>query len=283
MHINREFIHDVVSRFHEYANLKESDWCNYSKTTPTNANYSDGLYQCFYALRFIPAYYFEYCKLASMLNDRLNERKENFISIASLGFGLAPDYYALTHNLQHEFTYTGYDPLLWEQLILMPETSENFFAHQSPIEKLPETKIHKHNVFIFPKSISDINNKNNLAIDQFAKKLATTPHDRIFFLNSFIVNNSSAQSTSIQHFKKIHLTLINKGFSTQDNPRNTFNIASSSLALKSINSNFDYPNEKKINCTRINSTNPNCNTCEVIKNPIFTKNFIDYQLMEYQR
>lgn len=270
--INEDFIKKFVILCHKKFE-KENNWCEISD----KIDYTNPKYQLLYALRYIPAYYFEYCVLASKLKQRLRNLKINYVEILSLGCGLSPDYFALHHNMDGiKFKYTGYDSS-WG---FKKRNSKFYEFHKKDISTLND--VIKFDVFIFPKSIGDINNSNSSVIGKLARKIAITEKKRIFFLNSYVANES--QNTShVQLFKIIHNALVNKDFNSEDNYEDTYYCGTKQpQGLIAINSNFKYPQDGFIVCDDKNDCKK-CRECNVIKNPILTNTFMDYQILEYYR
>ena len=109
MHINTKFISDTTDSFYESL-PKTKKMCKAATFEAKNNFYKKKIYQKIYALRYLPAYYFEYCLLAKELRSRLKNKNIKYVKVLSLGCGLSPDYYALKHNLRGiKFDYTGYD------------------------------------------------------------------------------------------------------------------------------------------------------------------------------
>lgn len=286
MIINRNFIDHLLEAFHG-AFVEEDNWCEVSGLNPDIEIYGKHKYQKLYALKYLPAYYFEYCVLASKLHMRLCKNDQDDISIASLGCGLSPDYYALLHNLTDKnFTYHGYDAYEWKMKELMPEVEDNYSFIWSSIRRLTEEQISQYDAFIFPKSIGDINDSSKLCtppidiIDTFASVLAKTSKDRIYFLNSFV--SKEVQNTPhVKLFEKIHNKLIESGFTCSDNYKETFYRGQKKgQGLKGIDYDFHYNSEYFIHCE---DEDESCRYCNVTKSPILTNKFMDYQILEYSR
>lgn len=286
MVINSKFIQDTITEFHN-SFMQDSNWCKISAYAPENETYLNRKYQKIYALRFIPAYYFEYSALAASLNKRLQKLDIKKINIASFGCGLAPDYYALRDNLDiATFNYTGFDCAKWSTQELMPPKNNNFkFLHEYA-HNLDEDLLHEFDVFVFPKSIRDIANSGHSAITDLANVISTTPKDRVFFLNSYVCTKNQ-QSLDLPLFEPIHNALTKSGFQSMNKLKSTYFMKNplngdSFAWLIQINRNYIYPSNRKILCPNEGSKQE-CNGCIVVKNPIFSNEFMDYQLLEYAR
>ncbi|EGR1166664.1 hypothetical protein BWI04_RS03530 [Vibrio parahaemolyticus] len=285
MIINRNFIDQLLEAFYESFN-NEKDWCEVSGLNPDIEIYGKHKYQKLYALKYLPAYYFEYCILASKLYTRLCKNEQDNISVASLGCGLSPDYYALQHNLMDKnFTYHGYDAYEWKMQELMPQVEDNYNFIWKSIRRLDESKISQYDVFIFPKSIGDINDSSKLytpsidLIEQFANVLAKTSKNRIYFLNSY-VSKDFQNTPHVKLFEKIHNKLLSSGFKSTDNYKETFYRGEKGKGLKGIDYEFHYNSEY---CIRCEDEDAGCRYCNVIKSPILTNKFMDFQILEYTR
>lgn len=279
MIIRTDFIHDIVNRFHDSV-LEDGDLCKYAESTPENANYADITYQKIYALRYLPAYYFEYAILANLLNARLHKNRINTVNIASMGCGLLPDYYALQHNLiDINFSYHGYDCCNWESRDLLPAANNNLHTYNASLSTLSTEQISKFDVIIFPKSIGDIGENCNMR--DIANSLSQSTKKRVFFLNSFITKNHDCNLQHVGLFEGIHNCLISKGFQTADNYKNTFYRGAKYLGLKAIDRNFDYP-ELTERCN-LPYDECQCSGCQVTYSPIFTNAYMNYQVLEYYK
>jgi hypothetical protein len=281
MEINSEFIDELVGSFHDEL-LLDGDWCRAADFDPTNNFYKKKIYQKIYALRYLPAYYFEYCVLANELYKRIDDEYIS-LNVASFGCGLAPDYYALRDNLGDiHFNYLGYDSVEWSTQALMPTTHDNFKFVFKSIRNIEDDELNGIDVYIFPKSIGDIESSGVGVIDKLATLIASSPQKRLFFLNSFVSNDNKI-SQHLNIFKKIDKALLSAGFKTDDDINKTYHRGNSyGMALTTINSNFVYPNERFIEC-EYEGNKFDCQNCNVIKRPILTNKYMDYQILEYNR
>ncbi|OAI11754.1 hypothetical protein A1507_19695 [Methylomonas koyamae] len=281
MIVNSNFIRELVNSFHNNL-LCHNDWCEAANFEPTNDFYKKKIYQKIYALRYLPAYYFEYCVLANELYNRI-KNDYIFINVASFGCGLAPDYYALKDNLRNiNFTYIGYDAVEWSTKHLMPTPQNNFSFALKHVNNISQNTLDNIDVYIFPKSIGDIENSTKGTIKRLATSIASTPKERLFFLNSY-VNNTINISQDLTIFKEIHNTLTSAGFATKDNVDRTHYMGSQyHIGLRAINNDFIYPNNKFIACEDEGSKTE-CRNCSVIKRPILNNDYMDYHLIEYYK
>lgn len=278
MNINRDFINQFVLSFHDSI-MEDGQLCEFSDTLPENGSYDNVTYQKIYALRFIPAYYFEYCILAEELKNRLLPDGPNAINIASFGCGLYPDYYALSHNMDGiNFHYTGYDVCRWESRALLPAHIGNITFNNASIDDITQHELNQYDVFFFPKSLGDIAANANL--NAFAEKIAQISKERIFFLNSFISTEHRRNDHHINIFGTIDSALTRMGFECADDRTETYynyQGENRSHGLKRINHNFHYPDILPI-------CRDDCEeACNANKSPVFTNMFMNYQLLEYTR
>lgn len=280
MIIKTKFIDEMLQQFFSSFD-NEQDWCEVSGSNPNIDAYGKHKYQKLYCLKYLPAYYFEYCALASKLHDRLNANDQDEICVASFGCGLSPDYYALEHNLGNKkFKYEGFDAFEWSMRKLMPDVGDNFNFNLSNVMRLRDDEINKYDVFIFPKSIGDINDSSGEAIQHLANVISNSVKKRIYFLNSY-VSKDIQNISHINLFEIIHERLIESGFSTSDDHRKTFYSGNRlGQGLKGINYNFNYDSNFCIVCK---DEDHSCRGCNVVKSPILTNKFMDFQILEYIR
>lgn len=283
MFVDQNFISDVVNNFHDVITARP-DLCLAAKSELNLDAYKRKAFQELYALRYIPAYYFEYCVLANELNDRIANRNQP-INVFSLGCGLSPDYYALRDNLDKcNFNYFGLDVVLWSSRQHMPAVGVNYsFIHKS-VSNLNSNDICDADVFVFPKSIGDIRDSKEGALDVVANVISKTKKNSLFFLNSYITKEKN-KPLDLAGFKVIHNALLAAGFTTSDDVDKTFYLNSKSEkgALISINNGFVYPDGKRVSCSKQSVKDPDCKECPVPKSPIFTNQFMSFHLMEYVR
>lgn len=286
MQIDRTFIYEVVNNFFNQIESRD-DLCKISKTEHTLEFYKKPAYQELYALRFIPAYYFEYCVLADKLYSRV-KRDYTHLNIASFGCGLSPDYYALKDNLREiKFNYSGFDAVEWRSQNHMPKVESNHQFIFKCVQNIRVQELHDMDVFVFPKSIGDIRDSGDDVIETLAQKIASTPKRRIFFLNSY-VTHSFNKPIDVKDFSAIHSALTKAGFNCDDDHSITFfehdgiNI-DKNIGLRKINNEFVYPPNKEVTCGEFDSTDEICAECIVPKSPIFTNQFMSFQILEYTK
>ncbi|KNC91732.1 hypothetical protein GM31_01685 [Trabulsiella odontotermitis] len=278
MNVERGFIHEVVNTFYDSI-MTDGDLCDYSDSSPENGNYDDAVYQKLYALKYLPAYYFEYCILASELYKRLKINDIDEIVVSSFGCGLYPDYFALMHNLEEiDFDYYGYDICEWETRDLLPDSEDNLHLYTRSISDITQTALDNTDVFIFPKSLGDI--AENIDMQKFASDIAKTPKDTVYFLNSFISLNHNLNRHHVELFSHFHDEMVKQGFTTGDKSGETYYRGSKQFqGLKAIDSGFDYP--QGINLCEEGSE-LDCK-CRVVHSPVLTNSYMDYQILEYTR
>ncbi|MBF0250109.1 MAG: hypothetical protein HQL35_05690, partial [Alphaproteobacteria bacterium] len=154
MVIQSNFIHDIVVNFRN-ALPTPPQLCEAKDDAYSMEDYANEEWQKVYALRLLPAYYFEYCDLAADLNRRAAGDCKS-LNVASFGCGLCQDYHALSHNLTVPFSYTGYDAVDWAARAYMPKTKNNFRFINRGVEGLTTSDVQAMDVFFFPKSLTDI-------------------------------------------------------------------------------------------------------------------------------
>ncbi|MET5962915.1 hypothetical protein [Citrobacter amalonaticus] len=277
MNIDQDFIRTTVLSFHRSL-MRNGFLCDHSEFLPLNDNYDDEVYQKIYALKYLPAYYFEYCILANLLLKRLNNNNVTDINIASMGCGLYPDYFALLHNLTGiNFNYYGYDVCHWKTRQLLPQGKDNLYLTSRAVNQISSKTLGKFDVFIFPKSLKDIEQSSD--IQQLAHDIIKTKKNKLYFLNSYINTSFEQSSTHVGIFKIIHDALINNGFSTIDKHNVTQYMGNAGQGLKALDIHFEYPQECLMLCLEKDDS---CK-CKITDNPILTNRYLDYQILEYSR
>lgn len=281
MNYNSGFVNELLANFHSSFMEDKNRWCKISDLDPAGDNYRKKSYQKLYVLRYFPAYYLEYCILAEALRKRLG-RDCDRIKISSFGCGVCIDYFALRDNLSGvEFDYTGYDRCEWSTQGLIPaEANSNFSFEFFTTNNFKLGDLDDVDVFVFPKSIGDIDAGGGL--NHLAKVIASTKKDRIFFLNSYVSSGTQSMSANARYFNRIHENLTEKGFKTSDKVGSASYNGGFGDGLRKICWDFCYPEEHLIVCKDQGSM-PQCAGCGVIKRPVMTNRFMEYQLLEYIR
>lgn len=287
MEYNAEFIDELLVSFHTSFMGDYTDWCKIARYEPSGNHYMSKKFQKLYALRYFPAYYLEYCILADLLRKKV-EDDYDYLNIYSFGCGLAPDYYALRDNLGNiAFDYHGFDHLSWSTQTLVPSPDANFAFTYNTVLNLTAADINDVDVFVFPKSIGDIAASDVNAMPEMASLIASTNNDRVFFLNSFVSSGNGYKiSSDVNFFKHVHDAMLASGFSTNQKWNQTYcwggTPEEGAVGLRKIHSDFCYPDEYMIQCGKKEDV-ALCNGCNVVKKPILSNRFIDYQIMEYFR
>lgn len=301
MNINTELIKSSNEKL--LAKLEElGDICNISDYKPDNGKYENKKYQYIYALRYLTAYYFEYCEMAHYFNEIIKNLKDFTPSILSLGCGLGQDYIALLNNLK-KFKYSGYDVVDWSKTreYIFDSTFNGKFLNQS-ISEVDD--IEKYNTFIFPKSIMDIyEQKDELSeqgylIKEFAGKISKSNQRKLFFLNSYVINEEIKKQSLKSHmepFDKIDDYLKNEGYTKIIHKNVTGAKNKLNDRLRSINNNHSLkiPYITPFECNQKSPPNKGACYCDlskneekecgIIKTPIVSESFICYQIIEYKK
>lgn len=281
MNYNAQFVNEVLENFHNSFMAKKRSWCDIASIEPEGDNYKKKLYQLLYTLRYFPAYYLEYCVLADALRQRVSG-KYNTLNVASFGCGVCTDYYALKDNLAGvKFQYVGYDRCEWSSQKYLPEiSSENFSFEFFVTHSFELGDLDDVDVFVFPKSIGDIAAGNGL--EHLANVIASTKKEKIFFLNSYVSNGSENMSSNAGYFKVVHNALESEGFITNDKVNAAQYKGQFGAGLRSIEYDFCYPEKYLITCDD-QGTKTLCSQCGVVKRPVMTNRFMEYQILEYVR
>lgn len=286
VNIDSGFVKEVVDSFHSTITSR-ADLCKTCKSEYTFDFYQKKAYQELYALRFLPAYYFEYCVLANDLYGRVKDRYRN-LKIMSLGCGLSPDYFAFRDNLNGiAFEYIGYDAVEWTSQKYMPKPGPNYQFVFGNVAKIADDEMSQVDVFVFPKSIGDIERGAEGLVATLGKKIAKEGKDRIFFLNSYVTKDFD-NPIDKEKFLAIHKALSAAGYSTNDNPNVSYYkhdgiTKDKPIGLRKIHYDFVYPPDRSVSCDKKDASDDVCNECMVPKSPIFTNQYMSFSILEYVR
>lgn len=285
MNIDRQFIESVVNSFHTEISAR-NNLCQVARSELTVEFYKKHVYQELYALRYIPAYYFEYCVLVDELKKRLSKNRGE-LNIISFGCGLSPDYYAFRDNLPSgSFRYTGFDSVQWSSQKHMPPVGNDHKFIFENIANIQFNDISHGDVFVFPKSIGDIKRGGVKILEHIGNTISKSEKQKIYFLNSYITRGRNSP-IDIAAFKIIHNKLSSTGFETDDKVDKTYYMhdgktIDKAIGLRAIDIDFLYP-EKRIECDAMDESDQECRSCPVPMSPIFTNGYMAYQIMEYKK
>ncbi|UYP83239.1 hypothetical protein jpw_03335 [Pseudomonas asiatica] len=282
MNYNSGFVNEVLANFHASFLGDKDRWCAIAGLGPEGDTYRKRAYQKLYVLRYFPAYYLEYCILAEALRRRLGSDCQG-IKVASFGCGICTDYFALKDNLNGiPFEYDGYDRCEWSTQELIPKLNDSDFSFNFfNTDNFELGDLDDVDVFVFPKSIGDIEAGGDL--EHLSEVIASTKKNRVFFLNSYVSNGTDVKSVNAGYFNRVHGALVAKGFKTEDKVGSTtWNGERFGDGLRKICWDFFYPSEYLVKCADQGSMEK-CSSCGVVKLPVMTNKFMEYQILEYVR
>ncbi|MBT3817536.1 MAG: hypothetical protein HOE80_03765 [Candidatus Magasanikbacteria bacterium] len=176
----------------------DGQWCKMT-TGFSQSAYTDSLRQADYLLRYygmyFTSYYATYRRFLRKYEAIFSQKR---LHILSIGTGSGIDFFALNRAIEdlllenkikrrQQYHYTGIDPVAWNYQPI----STKFHFKQIDIKKLTPQDIENVDLFIFPRSLSDIERTDPLSLTRLARLVSNhTNRDRLFFINSYVVQNS---------------------------------------------------------------------------------------------
>lgn len=204
-------------------------------------DYTDIHSQQLYLLRYCYAYAFEYKRMYQMLERVVKLR--NPLTVTSIGCGNMVDYWALAHSIgkKHKIFYRGVDFIDWNYKFPRRFQDQLEFFYQDAVEYFKSTSEMLADVYIFPKSISELSTTAVSEIcDTFYDK--TFCQDTVSFLFSLRTDDGSL-ARDIAKTELFYNAMIKCGFQTEDSPTVTtsFNKEYKDLKICDRDHEFRHP------------------------------------------
>lgn len=174
--------------------------------------YPDAFEQNIYLLRYFYAYYYEYRKIMEWICKLLSE-----INVVSIGCGSGIDALALKHITSHiskQYSYIGIDIVNWRDAKLFSE-GDPITLYNTPIKHDTENYLKNATVLFFPRSLSDITDRDMVNIEKWIKECICLK-ENICIAASFIyrgnVNNGKPTGKQYDRYSKIIKLFENKDY-----------------------------------------------------------------------
>ncbi len=279
---------------HVLTDFKKNDWCDMNNFKLNTNSYQLKVNQQRYILKYFAAYFCEYYHTYSETLKKAIEHKISNINIMSIGCGCGVDFYALNCMVKDEhieclnITYTGIDAINW-----------SYRPEGAPIKSVFENKLFINisaddvaniNIFTFPKSLTELNSSE---LSKFGKNIAdNNKQDRIFFINSYITDDSSAGERvgGIGKFKNVFDELIKGGYSTEGDPSSYTHLTEGDAGLSKNFDFFKIPDEVveqvknlKSKCEHRLTHKHQCQSCNIDFWPMMKGKYLAYKIFEFVR
>lgn len=258
----------------------ENDWCDLN-TSLNIKSYSAVYNQQYYLIKYFPAYFTEYFHIWKTF---FKEYKKQSIKIISIGCGVGIDFIALKEykrlHKTPKFDYKGIDLISWKNKF----KSMPFI--QKDIEEIDTDDLNNIDLIVFPKILTELTSDN---LKKLASKIIqSNTSSELYFINSYITNDSSKQNVDgIDQFKIICDDLKQNGFTTDD-LCNEYTYFKKQQGLIVDYSFCVYPNEVKdslinlkSNCTNYNEEENDCKDCNIGTSPILYNKYIAYNIFKF--
>jgi hypothetical protein len=286
----REMISGTISKIKEdfIDEIKNANFCSL-KTIRFDQDdypdYTDKKIQLLYLLRYYPAYLCEYKYLYDKV---IKKSKLDNLSILSIGCGCCVDYhgaYLANERDYNNITYCGIDRIEWEYADSFGNKKFEVINEDINNIKLPDKN--DYNIIIFPKSISEFNDKS---FNNFISALSKTT-----FTQETVVLISSSMDKGFEHdeerYKKVAEVLEKNGYFCRKYEA-TCEISGKN-GLKKLDNDFNYPNDIKefitslsTRCPKYIANKKNCKedcSTQLDKWPILSSKYISFIINSYKK
>ncbi len=206
-------------------------------------DYSDKNVQQLYLLRYAYAYTFEYKRMYQDLMALLKNKSQ--LSVTSIGCGSMIDYWSLTRVFPKscDICYIGVDVIDWNYKLNGRGKDKVTYINADFVDLISRHAIIPTDVYIFPKSISEF---SATAIFRICVELSSLIPDRkpVYFLFS-LRSKSASQQIDISKTKLLHKTMLNLGFTSNDDPESFSNFEGEEKDKKiyKVDSSFSHPTD----------------------------------------
>ncbi len=259
-------------------NFIEREWCILNTTGLTTENYIDECQQEYYLLKYYPAYLAEYYRMYSKL---FTMYKKESINIISIGCGAGIDYNALNIIQDKPLVdYLGIDIIDWSY-------KPSFAFEQIDISQLNEIHFNNIDVIVFPKILTELSDEQ---IQTLANTIVNSNlSNELYFLNSYITQNSHDGVIGIEKFEIICQTLLSKGYTVEgENSCNQYTYFKEHAGIRRYIRDFIYPNEIKdfINdlkskCKQYDESKDECIQCKIDIYPMMNSKYITFNVIKF--
>lgn len=185
-------------------------------------DYNDIHVQQLYLLRYCYAYAFEYKRMYQILKETVSLCSP--LTVTSIGCGNMVDYWALTHLVGKGFRicYRGIDCIDWSYKFPERTLNEVEFFHQDAVQYFNSVPQMSSDIYIFPKSISELSTTTVGEICDIIYKKEFCK-DSVYFLFSLRTDDKSL-AIDMEKTKMFYDAMINCGFLTDDSYNDTISI-----------------------------------------------------------
>lgn len=256
--------------------------------------YAEPVNQQRYILKYFAAYFCEYYQTYNNVLTRAAELGENDIRIMSIGSGPGVDFYAIDCLLKDKFKgnfnvcYTGVDAVDWNY---QPNnTSIPYFFKHKLLNDVTAKEIAGINVFVFPKSLTELSNSDLSAFGRLIGSASKCNH--VFFVNSYITDDpdDGGRVNGIAQFKGLFNELTAAGYSTEDDPSLYTYLTKNDAGLSKSFGFFKIPDaivgavtNLKTHCAEHASVEALCQSCDIDFWPMMKGKYLAYNVLEFAR
>jgi hypothetical protein len=288
----RETINSYISKVKSDFDTKSANKCfctlKDANFESNKFDYNDEWHRLLYLLRYFPAYLCEYKYIYSLIARGLGVSTD--FRVISIGCGCMVDYYGLVlyrNKNTSNITYYGVDVIDWGY----KDTWGNvncFFSLQS-ISQTPNAILEDCNIFMFPKSLSDI---PDAEFDIFIQNISNCNLNK-----QEVIIASSCMDRGFAHderrYRKIYEAFVAKGY-VCDNYSTTRELGAwEKGSLTRIDPQFKYPDDilasilkLNENCKNYIATQNNCKgDCKdkLGRYPILNGKYLSYQINKLRK
>lgn len=238
-----EFLDNVLKDFKAYVDSQDQlcDLLDAHFDAGKVPDYSDVHIQQLYLLRYAYGYAFEYKQMYKDLMARI--KLGDKIKVTSVGCGNLIDYWALARviNGRCKIKYWGIDTVDWKYKMPVQNADDVKFINTGAVEYFKAKEKLSSDVYIFPKSISEFEQDEMVAIANCLPKLSK---DRVHFLFSLRTDSGSIRRDAANS-NIIYQKMQNLSFHTEDNNTNYY-IMNSNIqgkTIRAVDHDFQHPKD----------------------------------------
>ena len=201
-------------------------------------DYNNRLVQCVYNIRYSMAYAYEYKQLYTKMLQRIKLKEK--LEVVSLGCGSFIDLWSLQQVIPKEcrIIYHGVDLVNWERKFSYDRHNEATFDQISAAEYIAGLDELTADAYIFPKSISELDEAEMERICQIIRQKGIKK-DEVHFLFSMRENNGSLDR-DLSKTRMLYDTMLAMGMISNDSPEKDAVIDGLNKRVYECDSDFNY-------------------------------------------
>ena len=252
-------------------------------------DYTDDILQDVYILRYGLAYAHEYKRMYKRLLESMIPGRT--LEVTSLGCGNMVDYWSLKRVLPSEchVRYHGVDAIDWNDKFAACDGDHIDIAHQDITNYLAECDSLSSDVYVFPKSISEIKDDK---IEDICRTIGEKgfAKDEVHFLfsmraNQYSLDRDMAKTDKIcAEIRAAGMMPDGKSGSLYTGPDKMIYNCDSDFNIDRLKKSYDMLNNLPYMCDNYHSGCCSCDLCAENRNqPMLKTKYIRYQIFTFRK